>query len=75
MCTTIDSVGGPVIPEPLRERTGLEPESVEATADGLRIEPVSEDALVEDGGRLVIPLTGTPVDDDLVRMLICADRR
>jgi AbrB family looped-hinge helix DNA binding protein len=77
MRTTIDSAGRLVIPKPLRERTGLGPGPVEVTVDGagLRIEPVSDDVLVEEDGRLVIPATGVAIDDDLVRALRDADRR
>ena len=56
---------------------GLRPGEVEVTAEGtgLRIEPLAEEALEEQGGRLVIPATGSPVDDDLVRSLRDADQR
>jgi len=77
MRTTIDRAGRLVIPKELRDRIGLGPGPVELTADGaaIRIEPVTDDVLVEDEGRLVIPATGAAVDDDLVRALRDADRR
>lgn len=67
-----------VIPKVLRERVGLNgPAVVELTADGaaIRLEPVGDDTLVEDGGFLLIPVSGTQVDDDLVRALKDADQR
>jgi len=42
---------------------------------GIRIEPVSGEGLVEEGGRLVIPASSAGVDDELVRALRDADRR
>ena len=66
-----------VIPKPLRDRLGLRPGEVELTPDGtgLRIEPVAGEELVEEDGRLVIPASGAPIDDDLVRALRDADQR
>jgi AbrB family looped-hinge helix DNA binding protein len=77
MRTTIDKAGRVVIPKLLRDRYGLEPGPVELTADGagVRIEAVADDTLVEEGGRLLIPATGTTIDDELVRQLRDADRR
>ena len=52
------------------------PGVVELVAEGasIRIEPVTEDSLVEEDGRLVIPPTGATIDDELVRRLRDADR-
>jgi hypothetical protein len=36
---------------------------------GLRIELLAEDDLDERAGRLLVPATGTPLDDDEVRAL------
>ncbi len=66
-----------VIPRALREQVGLAPGEVEITVDGaaVRLEPVAGDGLAEVGGRLVIPASGSAVDDELVRELRDADRR
>lgn len=74
---TIDKAGRLVIPKPLRDRLGLQPGEVELISDGngLRIEPLAQDEVVEVGGRLVIPPAGAPIDDDLVRLLRDADQR
>lgn len=42
---------------------------------GVRIEPPAVEGLEEEGGRLVIPASGTPLDDDAVRALRDAGRR
>lgn len=49
---------------------------VELELDGaaIRIEPVAGVDLRESGGFLLIPATGTPINDKLVRDLIDADR-
>ena len=77
MRATIDKAGRLVIPKPLRDRLGLRPGEVELTPDGtgLRIEAVAGEDLGEEDGRLVIPATGTSIDDELVRVLRDADRR
>ncbi len=77
MRATIDKAGRLVVPKPLRDALGLWPGEVELTADGaaLRVEPVSDDSLVEEDGRLIIPAAGTPIDDELVRDLRDADQR
>lgn len=74
---TIDKAGRVVIPKPLRDRLGLRPGEVEVTADGggVRIEPLAQERLVELRGRLVVPREGTPIDDDVVRVLRDADQR
>lgn len=75
--STIDRAGRIVVPKALRDRVGLHAGEVELTVDGaaIRIEPVPGDGLVEERGRLVIPSSGVPVDDELVRALRDADRR
>lgn len=77
MRTTIDKAGRLVIPKPLRDRLGLVPGEVELTADGaaLRVEPVSDDAIEEHRGRLVIPASGMTVTVESVRDLRDADQR
>ena len=76
MRTTIDKAGRVVIPRQVRERVGLRPGEVEVTVDGagVRIEPLVGEGLIEVDGRLAIPASGTPIDDELVRELIDADR-
>lgn len=46
-----------------------------ADGTGLRVEAIAGSELVERGGRLVIPATGTPVGHDEVRELRAADQR
>lgn len=77
MHATIDKAGRLVIPKPLRDQLGLRPGVVDVVAEGtgLRVEPLAEESLEERDGRLVIPSTGAPIDDDLVRALRDAGRR
>ena len=77
MKTTIDSAGRVVIPKSLRDAPGIRPGPVDITIDGvaLRIEVVGGTELAEEDGRLVIPATGEPIDDDVVRELRDAGRR
>ncbi|HEX9683340.1 MAG TPA: hypothetical protein VGA13_09675 [Acidimicrobiales bacterium] len=77
MKTGIDKAGRLVIPKALRDAIGLEEGLVEVTLDGsgVRIEPIAGHGLADRGGRLVIPSSGEPIDDDLVRSLRDADRR
>jgi len=77
MRATIDRAGRLAIPKLLRDRLGFRPGEVELTIDGasLRVEPVSDDALVESNGRLIIPSSGNAITDDLVRELREADQR
>jgi hypothetical protein len=42
---------------------------VVAEGAGLRVEPLAEEALEERGRRLVIPASGTIIDDDTIRSL------
>jgi len=71
MKATIDKAGRLVIPKALRERLGLRPGVVEVVADGagIRIEPLAVESLERRGGRLVIPASGTSIDDEAVRSL------
>jgi AbrB family looped-hinge helix DNA binding protein len=77
MYATIDKAGRLVIPKQLREHAGLRPGPVEVTTDGngLRVESLAEETLIERDGRLVIPPGGTRIDDELVRALRDAGRR
>ena len=77
MRSTIDKAGRLVVPKALRDQIGLRAGAVELIADGtgIRIEPVAGEGLVEEGGRLIIPASGTGIDDELVRALRDADRR
>ena len=77
MRATIDKAGRLVIPKSLRDRLGLRPGAVEVMADGagLRVEPIAGETLIERGDRLVIPPSGTHIDDDIVRALRDDDRR
>lgn len=76
MRATIDKAGRLVIPKALRDRLGLAPGEVEVVADGsaLRVEPLAGDTFEEQHGRLVIPASGVPLDDDAVRALRDADQ-
>lgn len=40
-----------------------------ADGAGLRVEPLAGETLIERGGLLVIPPSGAPIDDDVVRAL------
>lgn len=77
MRATIDKAGRVVIPKVLRDRLGLRPGEVQLIPDGsgVRIEPTAHEDVVEEGGRLVIPSSGTAIDDELVRVLRDADQR
>ena len=77
MRATIDKAGRLVIPRAIRNRIGLAGGGeVEMEIDGaaIRIEPVAGSELREEAGLLVIPATGTSIDDALVRELIDGDR-
>ena len=76
MRTTIDKAGRIVIPKELRAEVGLTSGEVEIIRDGagIRIEPVEGAGLEEQGNRLVIPASGTTIDDEIVRDLRDADR-
>jgi AbrB family looped-hinge helix DNA binding protein len=77
MRATIDKAGRLVIPRALRNRIGLAGGGeVEIEVDGaaIRIEPVTGRELREASGLLVIPATGTSIDDSLVREMIDDDR-
>lgn len=71
MRATIDKAGRLVIPKVLRERLGLGPGEVDVVADGaaLRVEALAGAGTVVRAGRQIIPASGAPVDDELVREL------
>lgn len=77
MKATIDKAGRLVLPKLLRDRLGLSAGEVNVFADGagLRIEPIAGDDVEERDGLLVVPRSGTPIDDELVRALRDADQR
>ena len=78
MNTTIDRSGRLVIPKALRDRVGITAGEVDVSVVGaaLLLTPLSGGPVEEDeSGRLVIPATGTPVDDRLVETLRRADQR
>lgn len=77
MRTTIDKAGRLVIPRSLRGRIGLArggEVELELDGAGIRIAPVTGGELLEEGGLLVIPAVGIPIDETTVRELIDADR-
>jgi AbrB family looped-hinge helix DNA binding protein len=77
MRSTIDKAGRLVIPRALRDQVGLRPGAVEVSADGagVRVESVAVEGLDEADGRLVIPVSGAEVDDELIRALRDGDQR
>ncbi|HET7726871.1 MAG TPA: AbrB/MazE/SpoVT family DNA-binding domain-containing protein [Candidatus Limnocylindrales bacterium] len=78
MKTTIDRAGRLVIPRAMRTQLGLERGGdVEVSIDGasIRIEPTAGSELADIDGLLVIPATGEPIDDEVVRELRRADQR
>lgn len=66
-----------MIPKSLRDHLGLRPGLVEVHAEGsaIRVEPVAGDSFAEREGRLVIPASGTEIDDETVRSLRDAGQR
>lgn len=66
-----------MIPKPIRDRLGLRPGEVEIIADGagLRVELLAGDDVAERAGHLLVPATGTLLDDDDVRALRDGDQR
>lgn len=66
-----------MVPKAMRLQLGMEGGSVELAIEGssLRVTPVAGEDLREVDGRLVIPATGTKIDDELIRRLRYADQR
>jgi AbrB family looped-hinge helix DNA binding protein len=77
MRATIDKAGRLVLPKPLRDRVGLGPGEVDVFVDGagLRVEAIAADDLDEVDGRLIVPVSGSAIDDELIRGLRDADQR
>lgn len=77
MRATIDKAGRLVIPKQLREQLGLTPGPVEVDVQGagLRVVPITDGTLVQEGEFLVIPSGGQPISDEDVRTLRNADQR
>jgi AbrB family looped-hinge helix DNA binding protein len=76
MKATIDKAGRLVIPKQLRDELGLTPGLVEVNVQGagLRVAPITDDTLVQEGDLLVIP-GERPISDDDVRAMRNADQR
>jgi AbrB family looped-hinge helix DNA binding protein len=77
MRTTIDKAGRLVIPRSLRNRIGLAnggDVELELDGAGIRIAAVAGAELREEGGLLVIPAVGIPIDEAATRELIDIDR-
>lgn len=66
-----------MIPKSVRDEIGLVAGEVELVVDGgaVRIQPITGDGLVTSGERLVIPPSGTEIDDELVQTLRESGRR
>lgn len=77
MRATIDKAGRLVIPKRLRAQLGLTPGPVEVDVQGagLRVVPLTQDSLVQEGSFLVIPADGQPISDEDVQALRDADQR
>lgn len=77
MRVTMDKAGRLVLPKPLRDHVGLRAGEVEVVADGdaIKVTPIARDDLELRNGRLVVPPSGTAIDDELVRALRDADQR
>ncbi|MFM8894900.1 MAG: AbrB/MazE/SpoVT family DNA-binding domain-containing protein [Actinomycetales bacterium] len=77
MRTSIDVAGRIVVPKGLREQVGLTAGIVNVHVEGNRIviEPVVEDGFVERDGLMVVPASGEPLTDDVVRATLEAGRR
>ncbi len=77
MKTTIDKAGRLVVPKVMRDQIGLHPGDVEIVVEGasLRVQPVIDDTLVENDGRIFIPSSRTTITDDFVRELRDADQK
>lgn len=77
MRATIDKAGRLVIPKQLRDQLGLAPGPVEVDVQGagLRVLPLTDSTLEQEGNLLVIPAGEKPISDEDVRRLREADQR
>jgi AbrB family looped-hinge helix DNA binding protein len=77
MKATIDKAGRVVIPKVIRDQVGIQPGAVDIRVEGagIRIQPVADDTVTEQRGRLVIPASGNLLTDEVVRALRDAGQR
>jgi len=77
MKATIDKAGRVVIPKAIRDQVGIQAGAVEIRAEGasIRIQPVANDTVTEQRGRLVIPPSGNVLTEEVVRALRDAGQR
>jgi AbrB family looped-hinge helix DNA binding protein len=77
MHTTIDKAGRLIVPAAIRAQIGLVPGPVDISVDGngIRIEIVASDDLVERDGRLLLAADGPELTADDIRELRLADQK
>jgi AbrB family looped-hinge helix DNA binding protein len=77
MQTTIDKAGRLIVPAAIRAQIGLVPGPVDISVDGngIRIEIVASDDLVERDGRLLLAADGPELTADDIRELRLADQK
>ena len=67
-----------MIPRALRERAGIVgPTEVDVQIDGvaIRVEALAGDGVIERDGLYMIPATGEPITDEMIRELRLVDQR